>query len=96
MDRLVKEMLLSRRLRGGTICKGAVARLLPRLGFTHAIVVMPVKSAVVIVLILSVANMNTDASTASLFGSMICIDLSVRRRNGDFVSALLHKFILDV
>ena len=64
MDRLVKEMLLSRRLRGGTIWKGAVARLLLRLGFTHAIVVMPVKSAVVIVLILRVANRNTDASTA--------------------------------
>ena len=64
MGMLVKEMLLSRHLRSGRIWKGTGARLLPCLEFTLAIVVMPMKSAVLVVLVLSVACTNTDASAA--------------------------------
>ena len=61
---LVRKMLLSRHLRSGTIWKGTGARLIHCLGLTLAIVVMPTKSAVLVVLVLSVAKTNADASAA--------------------------------
>ena len=70
---LLKEMLLSRRLRGGTIWKGAVARVIPRLGFTHAIVVMPAKSLALIIFVLGLANVHSDAHRGSRLGpSWLC------------------------
>ena len=67
----VKEMLLSRRLRDRAIWKGAVTRLLPRLGFTHATVFMPTSLAMII-FFLSVANMYRPEHGLAFWIRLVC------------------------